>query len=649
MTTDLLILGLQRLNEALTAATIIVAASMLFYNLLRGIRERVIRTSSVLLGCICATYLASMFVAIAKTPHSAETWLRIRWIGIAFMPAALFHLSDALLATTGLVSRGRRRRVTRILYIYGVIFLLLAAFTDLIVTGLITDPMPMMRAGPLFGLYLIYFGLAAVFAVNNVLRARRRCLTPTTHRRMTYLLLVFLTPAAGIFPFSLLFPNPTQSNSIALWSLLNVGNLGIVIMLAFMAYPLSFFGSNRPDRVIRAELVRFMLRGPVTAIAVLMAILFVPGARFFGLPGVEFMPFIAVGIVLILQWIYTVIIPVIERRLIYNHDQDQARFIREIGERLLTHTDASQLLEATLAAVCDYLRVPSAFIASVGPGGVHLEQSIGGLLPSQDWIASPDFQALGRANGSLKTPVEGLQVYGDILVWQSFWLVLLRSTRKNGDEEAVSPPIGILGLWARSAQPDLEEEEDLVLRALQARAAHVLEGMRLQADLMASFEAVMQEADAVQYGPSALRYGNAGALVEEVVPDSEGESGLSRAFVDLIRDALRDYWGGPRLTARELLSLKVVSQALEQNGGDPVRAIRSVLERAIESLKPEGARSLTAADWTLYNILEMRFIQRRKVRDVAMRLAMAEATFHRKQNIAIEQAARRVWEMEQAA
>src|SRR5579859_3700027 len=433
MTTDLLILGLQRLNEALTAATIIVAASMLFYNLLRGIRERVIRTSSVLLGCICATYLASMFVAIAKTPHSAETWLRMRWIGIAFMPAALFHLSDALLATTGLVSRGRRRRVIRILYLYGVIFLLLAAFTDLIIYGPMLDPMPIMRAGPLFGLYLIYFALATVFAVNNVLRARRRCLTATTHRRMTYLLIVFLTPAAGIFPFSLLFPNPTQANSIVLWTLLNVGNLGIVIMLAFMAYPLSFFGSNRPDRVIRAELVRFMLRGPVTAIAVLMAILFVPGARFFGLPGVEFMPFIAVGIVLILQWIYTLLIPVIERRLIYNQDREQAIFVREIGDRLLTHTDSSQLLEATLAALCDYLRVPSAFVASVGPGGVRLEQAIGKLLPSHDWIASPDFQALGRANGSLKTPVEGLQVYGDILVWQSFWLVLLRSTRKNGD------------------------------------------------------------------------------------------------------------------------------------------------------------------------------------------------------------------------
>src|SRR5215831_5553603 len=102
---------------------------------------------------------------------------------------------------------------------------------------------------------------------------------------MTYLLLVFLTPAAGIFPYSLLFASPSQADPSLLWLLVNLGNLGIILMLAFMAYPLSFFGSNRPDRVIKAELLRFMLRGPVTAILVLSVILFVPETRVIGFPG----------------------------------------------------------------------------------------------------------------------------------------------------------------------------------------------------------------------------------------------------------------------------------------------------------------------------------------------------------------------------
>jgi hypothetical protein len=64
--------------------------------------------------------------------------------------------------------------------------------------------------------------------------------------------------------------------------------------------------------------------------------------------------------------------------------------------------------------------------------------------------------------------------------------------------------------------------------------------------------------------------------------------------------------------------------------------MRAVLQRAIESLKPEGQRSMTTTEWILYNILEMRFIQGRKVRDVALRLAMSESDLYRKQRVAIE-------------
>jgi hypothetical protein len=43
----------------------------------------------------------------------------------------------------------------------------------------------------------------------------------------------------------------------------------------------------------------------------------------------------------------------------------------------------------------------------------------------------------------------------------------------------------------------------------------------------------------------------------------------------------------------------------------------------------------------------MRFIQGRKVRDVALRLAMSHADFYRKQRIAIEEVARIISELEQ--
>ncbi len=51
----------------------------------------------------------------------------------------------------------------------------------------------------------------------------------------------------------------------------------------------------------------------------------------------------------------------------------------------------------------------------------------------------------------------------------------------------------------------------------------------------------------------------------------------------------------------------------------------------------------------LYNILEMKFLQGRKVRDVAMRLAMSEADLYRKQRVAIEMVAQAIAEMEREA
>lgn len=637
MSAELLIVIFERLNEALTTATVIVATSMLFYNLTHGWHDRVVRASSILLSCVVVAYLGDVFIALDTTGRSAEAWLRFEWIGIAFAPAALFHLSDALLATTGLISRGRRRRIVRILYLYGVVFLLTAVFTDLILRNLVLRPFPMMEAGPLFVLYLIYFVAAIGYAFNNVLRARRRCLTTATHRRMTYLLMVFLTPAAGIFPFTLLFSHPNQNGTVWLWLLVNLGNLGIILMLAFMAYPLSFFGSHKPDRVIKAELLRFMLRGPVTGVLVLLVMLFVRATRVFGLPGVEFMPFAAVATLLALEWAVTLIIPVLERLLVYTHDQDQARRLQEFGRRLLTRSDAKQLLESILAAVCDYLRAPSAFIASVGPNGVQLEQVMGPLTPAQSWLDSPEFQSL--ASPDHQTMPDGLEVHGEIMVWQSFWLVPLRSPRLA--ENSHGRLIGIMGIWARSPKPDLQPEEETVFQALYTRAARVLDDIRIEGELFERVEDVMRETSDVQFAPDPVRYGrvNTTSHNEPTVVDDP-------SFIDLIRDALRDYWGGPRLTESRLLQLNVVTQALAENEGNPARAVRAVLARAIESLKPEGQRSLTTTEWILYNIVEMRFIQGRKVKDVAPRLAMSEADLYRKQNIAIREVARKVAEME---
>ena len=69
------------------------------------------------------------------------------------------------------------------------------------------------------------------------------------------------------------------------------------------------------------------------------------------------------------------------------------------------------------------------------------------------------------------------------------------------------------------------------------------------------------------------------------------------------------------------------------------------MRQAIEKTRPEGERRFTA-EWILYNILEMKFLEGRKVRDIAMRLAMSEADLYRKQRIAIETIAKEITDME---
>jgi len=62
-------------------------------------------------------------------------------------------------------------------------------------------------------------------------------------------------------------------------------------------------------------------------------------------------------------------------------------------------------------------------------------------------------------------------------------------------------------------------------------------------------------------------------------------------------------------------------------------------------LRPEGERKYTS-DWILYNILDLKFIQGEKVREVARRLSISEADLYRKQRVALENVAQIIIEME---
>ncbi len=90
-----------------------------------------------------------------------------------------------------------------------------------------------------------------------------------------------------------------------------------------------------------------------------------------------------------------------------------------------------------------------------------------------------------------------------------------------------------------------------------------------------------------------------------------------------------------------------MTQALQEHDNNPVRALRAVLRRAVEHLRPDDDQQrMTAPEWLLYNILELRFIQRRQVREIARNLAMSESDLYRKQRLAIDEVARALVDME---
>jgi hypothetical protein len=308
----------------------------------------------------------------------------------------------------------------------------------------------------------------------------------------------------------------------------------------------------------------------------------------------------------------------------------------------LTTSDLRQFLESVLAATCEAMRTPTAFVAALTPGGPRLEAVVGPLTLAAEKIQSPELQLLAH-NGKRQDEgaADTLATHDDYLIWEDYWIRRLYS--QQGDLL-----LGIFGIRARAATPDLSPQEVELLDRLMAQAASALEDRILQQEVFAAVEGLLTEITALQERRSAATFGGLPVLA----PETSAETDVllqDPEFSSMVRDALTHYWGGPKLTDSPLLRLQVVQRELEEHEQNPVNALRAILAKAIEQQKPEGQRNLSTTEWVLYNILEMKFIQGRRVRDVARRLAVSESDLYRKQRVAIENVARTVAGMERAA
>lgn len=611
-------------NLILSSINVILAFSLLIYILTHNLRNTVARSFSSLLTFVTIVHAADVILLNVTAASAKFFWLKFQWLGIAFIPAAYLHFSDALLRTTNSFSRLRRGFVI-FSYLLGALFFLFTIRTPLVVwDGVHTLWVTYFKAGPLFWAFASYFFLVTGWGVLNTLRARHRTLTPASRRRMTYLTISFVAPALGAFPYLLLASLPARFSPTFILFLSLVGSAAIAIMTVVMGYSVAYHGVLMPDRVVKRSLINYLLRGPLVGSCLLILMLVIPRVEsILGLPRDTVLIFATVLGIVLLQVAISAARPLIDL-LAYRRDRAEVARIRELEDRLLTTSDLQELLHNILTALCDLLRVRTGFVSTPGEESLHLEAFCGSRRKVDAFLESKD------ATGLLALPFGEDQGFVD---QEGLWLLPLRTKSREGI-------LGVLGVEAR--QEELTEREEETVRMLVHQAELALEDRQLQQGVFAVLGQMMPEIQSIQRWRSTPRY------VDSAVFPPEESPVYAPDFNRVVKGALADYWGGPKLLESPLLKMGVVQRALTENGYVPTKALRSVLRGAIEALKPpEEGRSLTARGWVLYNILEMKFIRGWRMRDIAQRLAMSESDLYRKQRVAIDAVAQVLIDMEE--
>jgi hypothetical protein len=623
-----LLAGIITINEILTAGIAITAFSLFVYSLSFNLRDRVARSFAIILLCVVVVFTAEALQSSAQLDQWIDLLLRLEWLGIIFLPPAYLHFSDAILVTTGKPSRGRRRLLIRLLYAVSGLFVILLG-GGLLLGGLVIDgvPAPYLQRTVWTEVFTVYYLLVMILAWVNFSRAYRTTLTRSGRRRMVYLLAGATAPALGSFPYLLYGSTLAGSFPHLFWGAAVVSNLLVGGLIVVMAYTVAFFGVSWPDRVVKSRLFKWLMRGPVTASVALGVMTIVRRiGEMFGSVYTGMVPTAMVATVLLMEHAITLVAPLWERVIFFGRDRSELALLQNIEDRLITQNDLRQFLEAVLAAVRDHLQSPSAFVTALDEGKLTLLVSTGSSFLIKDANFDEALQAMADTG------------VGEEFLWGKYWLFPLNQPPESVDGEPI-----LLGLLGVQKHPDqvIQREQRQALARLIGRASLALQDRRFQQRVFQSLEQLRPQVDTFQRLRAVGRYDSKVNLLEESLPPESDTA-------EWVRDALNHYWGGPKLTQNPLLDLQVVQQAYPEHNENPSNALRAILRRAVDAVRPEGERRFTG-EWILFNILEMKFIEGHKVRDVATRLALSEADLYRKQRVAIEEVARIILEMERQA
>lgn len=622
------LLGMQEffktMSEILVAGIAITAFSLFLFALQYNIKDRVIRSFILILVSVVIVYATESFATVAGQPWETELWLKLQWVGIVVLPATYFHFSDALLATTGKPSRWKRKWIIRAIYLISMGFLILIPL-KLLVGDVVTNQPPAPYLTPTIWTtgFAIYYIVFMILTWINFLRTFKRAATAASKRRMAYLLIGATAPAIGSFPFLLFSTTLASQHTLLFWIVNAISNLFVGALLVIMAYAVSFFGVAWPDRVIKSRLARWLMRGPFTAIIALAVTTTVHRVgQSYGVEFTGWIPISMVATVLLLEYLITLVGPFIQRWLFYGNDQEDLDLLETVESGLLTRGDLRQFLEMILTAVCDHLQVNGAYILTLDNNQTELLLEVGKTTNEIPRLNGELLEAASQ-NGESDLP---FKVNGSLC----FFL-------KNGKSNGESQVLGFL-ILKETPSDEIIQEHEKEIGLLTSRAGLALRDRILQEQIFQSIERLSPQVGLIQQLRAAGRYNRNGVLESD-------EIAMQGNLDQWVKDALDHYWGGPKLTENPLANLRVVRNILPQHEDNPSNALRAVIKEAIEKVRPEGERKFTS-EWILYNLLDLKFMEGKKVREIARKLSISEADLYRKQRIALQEVGKILLDME---
>ncbi len=613
---------LRTLSEVLTAAVAMTAFSMLLFSLQFIRRKRVLAWTSVpLFICIVLIYSADALETVAMSDAAHLLWEKLQWTGLIFLPSLVFFFVLPLPGMTGR-SAGRFGKCFAGAAVLGSVYFTARLWQDKLFAGMRT--ISNIGTTMIHSSETVYFWifcaacLALTFELLNIAFLRTK--THTGRRRMLYLILGVTGVLAGSFPL-LLFGSGLliSQHPVVFWTLSVIGNLLVTAMVLLLAYSVTNFSVPWSDRLSRLRMLEWILRGPVTASLTLWIVTMINRtSTTLGLRVAGLNTFATVFAIIVLEYLAGLAMPFIERSSLVGLGKEDYAIFRDFQGMMVFKPELETFLEALTGALCDRFQARNGFFAVMDESGKIDSMIIAGgseQIPENLTASLPAYFAEN----------------GDEPYREEPWVIFPVISRAN--ETAVF--LGVLGLSDPSAMLDSENGRATLEDALN-NACTVLRQRRY---LTTAYQVLRGSTASDE--KNSFRSGSVLNDQSLLTDDSEVEN-----VTAWTKDALSHYWGGPRLSDSPLLELEVVKSTAEEMNDTPTNALRSVLKKALEKLRPEGERAYNG-EWTLYNIIDLKFFEKEKVKDIVHRLAMSEADFYRKQKVAVEAMAKEIIRMEQ--